>query len=72
MDKLSAKAPDGPTKLKILSTIAAEHNVKWDPDSFGGTDYKPSEDLLVRFTQFEVVGWVFLLFESVCSDFVIS
>ncbi|KAH7519168.1 hypothetical protein FEM48_Zijuj08G0007100 [Ziziphus jujuba var. spinosa] len=46
VEKLSAKAPDGPTKLKILSAIAAEHNVKWDPDSFSGTDSKASEDLL--------------------------
>lgn len=60
VEKLSAKAPDGPTKVKILSTIAAEHNVKWDPDSFGDTGSKPSEDLLVRLNQFEEVGFFFL------------
>lgn len=48
MEKLSAKAPDGPTKIKILSAIAEEHNVTWDPKSFGEKDMKPPEDLLVR------------------------
>ncbi|CAN1340742.1 IST1-like protein [Linum perenne] len=45
VEKLSAKAPDGPEKMKILSAIAQEHNVKWDPKSFED-DIKPSEDLL--------------------------
>ncbi|KAH6818284.1 hypothetical protein C2S51_001887 [Perilla frutescens var. frutescens] len=34
VEKLSATAPDGQTKIKILSAIAEEHNVKWDPKSF--------------------------------------
>ncbi|KAJ4846286.1 hypothetical protein Tsubulata_008808 [Turnera subulata] len=46
VEKLSAKAPDGPTKIKILTAIAEEHNVKWEPKSFGEKDMKPPEDLL--------------------------
>ncbi|KAK3210555.1 hypothetical protein Dsin_015261 [Dipteronia sinensis] len=46
VEKLSATAPDGPTKVKILSAIAEEHNITWDPDSFSGGDLKPPEDLL--------------------------
>lgn len=34
VEKLSATAPDGQTKIKILSAIAEAHNVKWDPKSF--------------------------------------
>ncbi|CAN7108962.1 unnamed protein product [Brassica rapa subsp. narinosa] len=30
VDKLSVKAPDGPTKNKILKEIATEHNVTWE------------------------------------------
>lgn len=60
VEKLSAKAPDGPTKVKILSAIATEHNIKWDPNSFGDMGSNPSEDLLVRLNQFEVVGSYFL------------
>lgn len=48
MEKLSAKAPDGPTKIKILTAIAEEHNIKWDPKSFGEKDTKPPEEMLVR------------------------
>ncbi|XP_077210684.1 uncharacterized protein LOC143846152 isoform X2 [Tasmannia lanceolata] len=43
IEKLSAKAPDGETKIKILTAIAQEHNVKWDPP---GALTEPSEDLL--------------------------
>ncbi|XP_031252404.1 uncharacterized protein LOC116110317 isoform X1 [Pistacia vera] len=46
VEKLSAKSPDGPTKIKILSAIAEEHNIKWNPESFGEKDSKPAEDLL--------------------------
>ncbi|KAK9274926.1 hypothetical protein L1049_022181 [Liquidambar formosana] len=46
VEKLSAKAPDGPTKINILGAIAEEHNIKWDPKSFGEKDAKPPEDLL--------------------------
>ncbi|OMO67343.1 O-methyltransferase, family 3 [Corchorus capsularis] len=46
VEKLSASAPDGPTKLKILTAIAEEHNIKWDPESFGAKEAKVYEDLL--------------------------
>ncbi|EEF48119.1 uncharacterized protein LOC8265094 [Ricinus communis] len=46
VEKLSAKAPDGPMKMKILSAIAEEHNVKWDPASSGEEEMKPPDDLL--------------------------
>ena len=49
VEKLSAKAPDGPTKIKILAAIAEEHNIKWEPKSFGENDVKSSQDLLVCF-----------------------
>jgi vacuolar protein sorting-associated protein IST1 len=49
VEKLSAKAPDGPTKIKILTAIAEEHNIKWEPKSFGEDDAKASQDLLVGF-----------------------
>jgi hypothetical protein len=49
VEKLSAKAPDGPTKIKILTAIAEEHNIKWEPKSFGEEDTKASQDLLVGF-----------------------
>ncbi|KAL9324694.1 hypothetical protein ACSQ67_009551 [Phaseolus vulgaris] len=47
VEKLSAKAPDGPTKIKILAAIAEEHNIKWEPKSFEENDVKSSQDLLV-------------------------
>ncbi|KAG5142698.1 hypothetical protein JHK82_018393 [Glycine max] len=47
VEKLSAKAPDGPTKIKILAAIAEEHNIKWEPKSFGENDVKSSQDFLV-------------------------
>lgn len=34
MEKLSATAPDGQAKIKILSAIAELHNIKWDPKAF--------------------------------------
>jgi len=49
VEKLSAKAPDGSIKLKILSAIAEEHNIKWEPKSFGDNVTKASQDLLVGF-----------------------
>uniref|UniRef100_A0A2N9J592 IST1-like protein n=1 Tax=Fagus sylvatica TaxID=28930 RepID=A0A2N9J592_FAGSY len=53
VEKLSAKAPDGQAKLKILSAIAEEHNVKWDPNSAEEKDTKSYEDLLNGPTTFE-------------------
>lgn len=46
VEKLSSKSPDGPTKIKILTAIAEEHNIKWDPMSFEEKDTKPPEDML--------------------------
>ncbi|KAL8498230.1 hypothetical protein ACS0TY_021527 [Phlomoides rotata] len=45
VEKLSAVAPDGQTKIKTLSTIAEEHNVEWDPKSFSESSL-PASDLL--------------------------
>ncbi|XP_057468196.1 uncharacterized protein LOC130757478 [Actinidia eriantha] len=60
VEKLSAKAPDGQTKLKILTAIAEEHNVKWDPKSFGENEVekevKPPDDLLNGPSTFEKVS----------------
>ncbi|KAJ8750970.1 hypothetical protein K2173_016151 [Erythroxylum novogranatense] len=53
VEKLSAKAPDGPTKIKILTTIAEEHNVKWDAKSLEEKEIKPPEDLLNGPSSFE-------------------
>lgn len=47
VEKLSAVAPDGQAKIKILSAIAEEHNVNWDPKSFDKKDPVPPTDLLV-------------------------
>lgn len=49
VEKLSAKAPDGQRKIKILTAIAEEHNIKWDPKSFGD-NINPPADLLVNFS----------------------
>ncbi|KAF3970015.1 hypothetical protein CMV_006240 [Castanea mollissima] len=53
VEKLSAKAPDSQTKIKILSAIAEEHNFKWDPNSMQEKDTKSSEDLLSGPNTFE-------------------
>ncbi|KAK7314359.1 hypothetical protein VNO77_32879 [Canavalia gladiata] len=41
VNRLATKAPDGPTKIKILAAIAEEHNIKWEPKSFGENDVGP-------------------------------
>ncbi|GMI97782.1 hypothetical protein HRI_003447500 [Hibiscus trionum] len=46
VEKLSIKPPDGQTKLKILTAIAEEHNIKWDPESFGAKESKIYDDLI--------------------------
>lgn len=51
VEKLSAKAPDGPTKIKILTAIAEEHNIKWEPKPFGESDVKPSQESQVGFAK---------------------
>uniref|UniRef100_A0A0D3B7J1 Uncharacterized protein n=1 Tax=Brassica oleracea var. oleracea TaxID=109376 RepID=A0A0D3B7J1_BRAOL len=45
VDKLSVKAPDGPTKNKILKEIATEHNVTWEPEYLVEPD--PKETVLM-------------------------
>lgn len=44
VDKLSVKAPDGPTKNKLLKEIATEHNVTWEPETLVQPD--PKETVL--------------------------
>ncbi|KAL6840522.1 hypothetical protein ACP4OV_030332 [Aristida adscensionis] len=46
IEKLSAGAPDIQSKIKTLSSIAEEHNIKWEPKAFEEKLQKPSEDLL--------------------------
>ncbi|KAI0494204.1 hypothetical protein KFK09_024335 [Dendrobium nobile] len=46
VEKLSAKTPDIETKMKILTAIAKEHDVKWDSKAFAEELQKPKEDLL--------------------------
>ncbi|KAF1859742.1 hypothetical protein Lal_00010327 [Lupinus albus] len=58
VEKLSAKAPDGPTKIKILTAVAEENNIKWEPNPFGENDGKSSQDLLVGPNNFEKASYV--------------
>ncbi|XP_062218952.1 uncharacterized protein LOC133918867 isoform X2 [Phragmites australis] len=46
IEKLSAGAPDVQTKIKTLSSIAEEHNIKWEPKALEEKLQKPNEDLL--------------------------
>ncbi|GAB4841096.1 hypothetical protein Ancab_021841 [Ancistrocladus abbreviatus] len=46
VEKLSAIAPDGPTKVRIMTAIANEHNIKWEPDLLKDRDEGPPRDLL--------------------------
>ncbi|XP_039071733.1 uncharacterized protein LOC120218914 [Hibiscus syriacus] len=46
VEKLSANAPDGPTKLKILTAIAEEHKINWNPESFGAKESNIYDDML--------------------------
>jgi hypothetical protein len=34
IEKLSAGAPDIQMKIKTLTSIAEEHNIKWEPKAF--------------------------------------
>uniref|UniRef100_A0A803MK98 IST1-like protein n=1 Tax=Chenopodium quinoa TaxID=63459 RepID=A0A803MK98_CHEQI len=45
VEKLSVNAPDGQTKLKLLTAIAEEHNIKWEPNWFKDEDPVPSVDI---------------------------
>jgi len=46
IEKLSAGAPDIQTKIKTLTSIAEEHNIKWEPKAFEEKLQKPNEDHL--------------------------
>ncbi|KAG4144325.1 hypothetical protein ERO13_D05G030000v2 [Gossypium hirsutum] len=46
VEKLSANAPDGPAKLKILTAIAVEQKINWNPESFGAKESKIYDDML--------------------------
>ncbi|KAH7686410.1 Vacuolar protein sorting-associated protein Ist1 protein [Dioscorea alata] len=46
VEKLSAKAPDSKTKMKALSSIAEEFNIKWDIKPLEDQNHMPSDDLL--------------------------
>ncbi|KAI3772815.1 hypothetical protein L6452_04009 [Arctium lappa] len=56
VEKLSAIAPDVQTKIKVLSDVAKEHNVKWDPTSFEEKESKPPNDLLNGPSSFEKIS----------------
>lgn len=43
IEKLSAGAPDVQTKIKTLSSIAEEHNIKWEPKAFEEKLQQPTE-----------------------------
>ncbi|KAE9587907.1 putative vacuolar protein sorting-associated protein Ist1 [Lupinus albus] len=42
----------------MLTTISEEHNIKWEPKSFGENDGKSSQDLLVGPNNFEKASYV--------------
>ncbi|XP_052139326.1 uncharacterized protein LOC127757788 [Oryza glaberrima] len=46
IEKLSAGAPDTQTKIKTLTSIAEEHNIKWEPKAFEEKLPKQNDDLL--------------------------
>ncbi|XP_059066929.1 uncharacterized protein LOC131050106 isoform X2 [Cryptomeria japonica] len=46
IEKLSARAPNGEQKLKVMKEIAKEHQIKWDPTESEKDLLKPPEDLL--------------------------
>lgn len=54
IEKLSVAAPDAQMKTKILSAIALEHKINWDPKTSGENEEKPPEDLLVSDTKFDL------------------
>ncbi|KAJ0971393.1 hypothetical protein J5N97_019352 [Dioscorea zingiberensis] len=46
VEKLSAMAPDMVTKMKVLTSIAEEFNIKWDTKPFEDQNQISSDDLL--------------------------
>ncbi|KAK9055610.1 hypothetical protein SSX86_026695 [Deinandra increscens subsp. villosa] len=53
VEKLSAVAPDLQTKIKVLSSVAKDHNVNWEPTAFEEKESKPPSDLLNGPVNFE-------------------
>ncbi|CDY43502.1 BnaA01g07420D [Brassica napus] len=60
VEKLSVKAPDGPTKNKLLKEIATEHNVTWEAETLVEPDTK--ESLL------SVSNYIFISLQSGASS----
>ncbi|GAB4846867.1 hypothetical protein Ancab_025875 [Ancistrocladus abbreviatus] len=56
VEKLSTIAPDGPTKVRIMTTIANEHNIKWESDWLKDRDEGPPGDLLVYVVGLDLEG----------------
>lgn len=54
MEKLSVKAPDGPTKIKILTEIATQHNITWEAESLVESDPKETVLLVSSTFQFKI------------------
>lgn len=54
MEKLSVKAPDGPTKIKILKEIATQHNITWEAESLVESDPKETVLLVSSTFQFKI------------------
>lgn len=52
MEKLSTGAPDVQRKIKTLTSIADEHNIKWDPNVVKEKLQKPHEGLKVNMVFF--------------------
>lgn len=46
IEKLSVRAPSGEVKLKLMTEIAAEHGMEWDPTASESELLKAPEDLL--------------------------
>ncbi|XP_024959072.1 rho GTPase-activating protein gacZ-like [Cynara cardunculus var. scolymus] len=58
VEKLSAIAPDVQTKMKVLTAVAKEHNINWDPTSFEEKESKPPDDLLNGPANFEKISTI--------------
>ncbi|XP_017699740.2 uncharacterized protein LOC103712964 [Phoenix dactylifera] len=68
VEKLSARAPDVEAKIKTLTAIAQEHNVKWDPEAFQEQIKKPNDDLLNGPTSFTSASKMTMQSSSVNPD----
>ncbi|KAI3754211.1 hypothetical protein L1987_53990 [Smallanthus sonchifolius] len=64
VEKLSAVAPDVQTKVKVLSAVAKEHSINWDPTSFEEKESKPPDDLLKFHEDFKTLDSSFSLLGS--------